>query len=167
MEKRSCEWRISGKAWAKNWSGKQWPPLKGKGIPSHFGLASKQNPNFSEKSGVGLWDTDLIYAAEAARLFPSLPYFWDLQVGKINKNKLCLQMNHRAVLTIKGVKKGTVIPAPFQSRECRSESRISVFTKLGVYLEYHKPVHSPSLRQSGATWNPCRQEKKTCKDCQS
>lgn len=53
--------------------------------------------------------TELIYAAEAAPLVPSLPYFWDLQVKKINQNKLCLQMNHRPVLTIKGVKKWTVM----------------------------------------------------------
>lgn len=138
MKKRFCEWRISGVAWARNWSGEQWPPLKGKGNPSHFGLASKQKPSFVEKSGVGPWDTDLIHAAAAAPIVPFLPYFWYLQVEKINKNKLCLPMNPRAVLTIKGLKKGAVIlhhckaeNVVVRSRECCSESKVSIITQAG------------------------------------
>lgn len=167
MEKRFCEWRISGVAWARNWSGKQWPPLKGKGNPSHFGLASKQIPSFVGKPGVGPRDTNLIHAVEAAPLVPSLPYFWYLQVEKINKNKLCLPMNPRAVLTIKGLKKGAVILHHCKAENVVVRAKFPYLHKLGVYLEYHKPVHSPSLRKDGATWNPSRHERKTCKDCQS
>lgn len=151
MEKRFQYWTVPGKVWAKNWSGKQSPPLKGKDNPSRLGLPSKQNPNFVEKSGVGLRDIDLINAAEAAPLGPSLPYFWDLRVENMKKNKLCLQMSHRAVLNIKGVKKGIVMLHHCKAENVVVRAKFPYLCKLGVYLEYHKPVHSPSVRQDGAT----------------
>lgn len=84
----------------------------------------------------------------------------------MKKNKLCLQMSHRAVLNIKGVKKGDCDAAPLQSRECCGESKVSLFMQAGSLFGISQT--SP-LTFSQARWcnKKSMQEKKTCKDCQS
>lgn len=77
----------------------------------------------------------------------------------MKKNKLCLQMSHRAVLNIKGVKKGIVMLHHCKAENVVVRAKFPYLCKLGVYLEYHKPVHSPAVRQDGATRNPCRKRK--------